>query len=279
MAIANEPYEGDNRHMTTSHQNPHGLATEHALRLAIVQACNCLAVEGLNALNLLSLSHRWSRSAAQGLLTTPDLMANTTEPSGLRWHAFAKSPNTRDDNDHSNDANAWLDEDPQTGCWHWLHQGLLNDSALTQCVLLLAPPFATALACLPRVQAEGLPAFHPALAAFGGDDLACAPMVTPQPITAQAASSSNPTGQSTNKANEANETIEAVLKATAGRHACLLANQGMLVSGQSLAQTIARARQLEGLARIYTTALQMGEPAILDAGQMNECFAAWQTPV
>jgi len=118
-------------------------------------------------------------------------------------------------------------------------------------ILLIAPPYATALACLPRVQSEGLPAIHPVVSAFGTGGLACAGFV---------ATGSEQLDQ---------QALDIVVPVLAGRPACLLANLGMLVMGESVRQVVNRAKSAEGLARLYSLSLQMGEPAVLDADQLN----------
>ena len=100
----------------------------------------------------------------------------------------------------------------------------------------------TALACL----GLGLPAFHYMVLAFGGADVRCAPYVTfgtPE-LAAHAA------------------------EAMRGRSACLLANHGMVVCGESAAAALGQAVLLETLCRQYLLALSAGTPRLLTAQEM-----------
>jgi L-fuculose-phosphate aldolase len=103
-------------------------------------------------------------------------------------------------------------------------------------------PFATSLACLRR----DIPPFHYMIARFGGDSLRCAAYAT---FGTQALS-------------------DAVLLAIANRRACLLANHGMLVLGDDLAQVLDLGSELEALCEQYWRACQLGPPVLLDAREM-----------
>jgi L-fuculose-phosphate aldolase len=104
-------------------------------------------------------------------------------------------------------------------------------------------PFATTLACLDR----GIPAFHYMVAMAGGDDIRCAPYAT---FGTQALS-------------------DHVVTALAGRRACLLAHHGMIATGSTLATALALAVEVETLAEMYWRALQVGEPELLSATEMQ----------
>jgi L-fuculose-phosphate aldolase len=103
-------------------------------------------------------------------------------------------------------------------------------------------PFATSLACLRR----DIPPFHYMIARFGGDSLRCAGYAT---FGTQALS-------------------DAVLLAIANRRACLLANHGMLVLGDDLAQALDLGIELEALCEQYWRACQLGPPVLLGAAEM-----------
>ncbi len=103
-------------------------------------------------------------------------------------------------------------------------------------------PFATSLACLRR----DIPPFHYMIARFGGDSLRCAAYAT---FGTQALS-------------------DAVLLAIANRRACLLANHGMLVLGDDLAQVLDLGSELEALCEQYWRACQLAPPVLLDAREM-----------
>lgn len=101
---------------------------------------------------------------------------------------------------------------------------------------------ATALASLRR----SLPAFHYMVAVAGGDDVPC----TPYHLFGTEALS------------------RAVVAAFATRHACLMANHGLVAGGTSLAHALKVTLEIESLCEAYLKALAVGEPAILSQGEM-----------
>lgn len=103
-------------------------------------------------------------------------------------------------------------------------------------------PYATSLACLHR----GIPAFHYMVAVAGGNDIRCAPYAT---FGTQALSDN-------------------VLAALTGRNACLMANHGLVAIGRSLEAALALAVEVETLAQMYWTALQVGDPVLLSDAEM-----------
>jgi len=111
-------------------------------------------------------------------------------------------------------------------------------------------PFATTLACLDR----GIPAFHYMIAVAGGTDIRCAPYAT---FGTQALS-------------------DHVIRALDGRTACLLAHHGMIAIGDSLQSALALAVEVESLAETYWRALQVGEPRILDSGEMDSVLRGFR---
>jgi L-fuculose-phosphate aldolase len=100
-----------------------------------------------------------------------------------------------------------------------------------------------ALSCLRRP----IPAFHYMVAAFGGNDIPCAPYA--------------PFGS--------HELACYATRALASRTACLLANHGMVCHGPILATAISTAIKLETLARQYLMALQAGIPILLTEAQVS----------
>ena len=103
--------------------------------------------------------------------------------------------------------------------------------------------FATTLACLGR----GIPAFHYMIAIAGGKDIRCAPYAT----------------------FGTQELSDGALVALSGRHACLLANHGMIAVDASLEAALALAIEVEALAEQYWRALQIGAPNLLSDAEMN----------
>jgi len=104
-------------------------------------------------------------------------------------------------------------------------------------------PHATTLACLRR----GLPAFHYMVAIAGGHDVRCAPYA----LFGTAALS------------------QAALAALVDRKACLLANHGLIALGADLEEAVAVAEEIEALCGQYLAACQLGEPVLLEAGEMD----------
>jgi L-fuculose-phosphate aldolase len=98
-------------------------------------------------------------------------------------------------------------------------------------------PYATALA----MARKDIPAAHTMIALFGAPIVRCA-RYAPAGTTELAAATLEALGQS---------------------HAVLLSNYCALTSGATLEAALARARELETLARLYAIALTVGRPAIL----------------
>lgn len=110
---------------------------------------------------------------------------------------------------------------------------------------------ATALATLRR----GIPAFHYMVAMAGGTDIRCSDYAT----------------------FGSEDLSKTMIEAMEGRRACLLANHGYIGFGADLRKALALAVEVESLARQYYTALQMGDPVILDDVQMAEVLEKFKT--
>jgi L-fuculose-phosphate aldolase len=104
-------------------------------------------------------------------------------------------------------------------------------------------PFATTLACMRK----SIPAFHYEVAFAGGDDIRCAPYAT----------------------FGTQELSDHAIAALEGRRACLLANHGQLAWSDDIERAAVLAEKVEALAQLYCQALQLGEPPLLDADEMN----------
>lgn len=134
----------------------------------------------------------------------------------------------------------------------WLfHRDIYAAKLDVKAVIHTHSKFATTLACLRR----DLPPFHYMIAVCGGKDVRCAPYAT---FGTQALSDS-------------------ALNALEGRHACLLANHGMIVTGPDLDKALKIAQELELLCEQYLTALQVGTPHILSDTQMDEVLEKFKT--
>jgi L-fuculose-phosphate aldolase len=111
--------------------------------------------------------------------------------------------------------------------------------------------YASALAC----QRRELPAFHYMIALAGGDNVRCADYAT---------------------FGSAELSVNA-LRALESRHACLLANHGLIATGVDLAHALALAEEIESLAAQYCAALACGTPVLLDAAEMARVLAQFRT--
>jgi L-fuculose-phosphate aldolase len=60
----------------------------------------------------------------------------------------------------------------------------------------------------------------------------------------------------------------AVAAAFADRHACLMANHGLVAGGNTLVQAMKVLQEIESLCEVYLKALAVGEPAVLSKGEM-----------
>jgi L-fuculose-phosphate aldolase len=113
------------------------------------------------------------------------------------------------------------------------------------------PGFATTLACL----GMDVPAFHYMVAVAGGNNIRCAPYAT---FGTQALS-------------------DHALRALKDRKACLLANHGMIATGENLKSTLALAVEIEALCEQYWRALQVGKPNLLSDDEMTVVVEKFKT--
>lgn len=123
-----------------------------------------------------------------------------------------------------------------------LHADLLRQRPEMAAVVHCHSIHATALACHGRA----IPPFHYMVVQAGGADIRCAPYAT---FGGQRLS-------------------DLTIAAIAGRRACLLAHHGQVTVGETLAQALALAREVETLAAMYLQALQLGEPPLLSAAEI-----------
>lgn len=115
--------------------------------------------------------------------------------------------------------------------------------------------FATTLACL----CMDVPAFHYMVAVAGGTNIRCARYAT----------------------FGTQELSDHALEALSERKACLLANHGMIATGDSLKFALALAVEVDALCEQYWRALQIGKPVILSDDEMNvviEKFRSYGKP-
>jgi L-fuculose-phosphate aldolase len=139
---------------------------------------------------------------------------------------------------------------PPSSEWRF-HHDIYRTRKDGQAVVHAHSSFATTLACL----GMDVPAFHYMIAVAGGNSIRCAPYAT------------FGTQQLSDRA----------LEALSGRKACLLANHGMIATGDSLKHALAVAVEVEALCEQYWRALQIGKPAILSGAEMEVVLEKFKT--
>jgi L-fuculose-phosphate aldolase len=187
---------------------------------------------------------RWHRGGGDGFLVTPSALPyDQCTIDDIVWMSVVSPA----------DRNAVSPDEPvidgrrrPSSEWRF-HHDLYAHRADAQAIVHTHAPHCAALACLARIQREGIPAFHYMVALAGGHDIRCAPYAT---FGTQALS-------------------DHVLAAMTDRRACLMAHHGLLAIGASLDAALALAIELEWLARTYAQALQLGGPALLSAQEMD----------
>lgn len=141
------------------------------------------------------------------------------------------------------DGSTW--EGPLKPSSEWrFHLDILKARSDVGAIVHTHSPFATALSMLRK----DIPACHYMIAAFGGSTVRCADYAT----------------------FGTDELSRHALSALADRSACLLANHGMIATGETLDKAMWRAVELEALCRQYQHASQMGEPVILSDDEIAE---------
>jgi L-fuculose-phosphate aldolase len=190
------------------------------------------AARGMNARGLnRGRSGNVSARVPEGMLLTPSALPyESLEPAGLVIVGL-------------DGAVVEAGAGPPSTEWH-LHAAILEGRPDVGAVLHAHPIHATALACLHRE----IPAFHYMVALAGGDAIRCAPYAT----------FGTP------------ELAAHALAALEGRRACLLANHGIVTVGESPAEALELAVEVETLASQYLAALQVAPPVLLTPEQMAE---------
>ena len=100
-----------------------------------------------------------------------------------------------------------------------------------------------------------IPAFHYMIALAGGDSIRCAPYAL----------------------FGSQQLSDNTILALRDRFACLLANHGMIAIGKGLEHAINMTQEVETLCEQYLRALQVGQPHILSAIQMQEVREKFKT--
>jgi len=131
------------------------------------------------------------------------------------------------------------------------HHDIYRTRREAQAVVHAHASFATTLACL----GMDVPAFHYMIAVAGGNSIRCAPYAT----------------------FGSQELSDHALEDLSKRNACLLANHGMIATGDSLKRALALAVEVEALCEQYWRALQIGKPAILSDAEMEVVLEKFKT--
>jgi L-fuculose-phosphate aldolase len=151
----------------------------------------------------------------------------------------------------------WVGDDGQIrGGWQpsseWpFHRAIYAARPDLHAVIHVHSVHASALACLRRP----LPAFHYMVAVAGGDDVPC----TPYHLFGT------------------DELSRAVAQAFERRHACLMANHGLVAGGTTLAHALKVTREIESLCETYLKALAAGEPVLLARDEMVRVVERFKT--
>lgn len=258
--------------------------TEQQARRAVIAACLKMNALGINQAKAGNISVRWHRGAKDGFLITPSgLPYEDTTEDDIVWLAIDDDPDHPQPsplqkffpNAAITGANAGSSEgsstrsgsnadtralvrpvSPPSSEWR-MHSMIYRQQPPQRAgaVVHTHSPYASSLACLPRIQTEGIPAFHYMIAVAGGTTIRCAPYAT---FGTQALS-------------------DFAAVALRGRCACLLANHGVLAYQNSLPRALTLAQEVETLARMYWQALQIGAPVILDDAEMQRVIERFKT--
>ena len=147
------------------------------------------------------------------------------------------------------DAGSWTGPLKPSTEWRF-HQAILRERPEAGAVVHTHAVYCTSLAMARRE----IPACHYMVALFGGDSVRCAPYA--------------PFGTAA--------LARHALEAMRGRNACLLANHGMIVAGETLPRALWLAVELETLARQYFNALQIGAPVLLNDAEIDATLRAFR---
>jgi L-fuculose-phosphate aldolase len=227
-----------------------GFTNEQAARAALLGAAKALGPAGLNAGRAGNLSLRWHRGGRDGLLLTPSAIDyDRMVEDDIVWLPLMPGLAAGRDDALADPPECFGSRRPSSE-WR-LHHDVHLDRPGVGAVIHVHAPWATTLACLDKVQREGVPAFHYMIAVAGGDSLPCAPY--------------EPFGSARLSA--------VTLAALRDRHACLLANHGMVATGATLSDCFELALQVEWLCRVYAQVLQCGTPVLLDEARMRDALA------
>ncbi len=168
---------------------------------------------------------------------------SATPYAALKPHMIASMP-------INGDHGSW--DGPLKPSSEWrIHLDIMEADPTVGAIVHAHPTYSTALAILKR----DLPACHYMMAAFGGTTVRCADYAT----------------------FGTEQLSKNALKAMQGRSACLLANHGIIATGETLEKAMWRANELETICRQYTYASMLGAPVILSDDQIDDTMRGFST--
>lgn len=215
---------------------PQARQTHQQARQAIVDACRQMNTLGINQGTSGNISLRHGNT----MLISPSAISYDA----MLPEQIAAMPL---DNDNNGD---WTGPSPPSSEWRF-HRDIMQSRADIGAIVHAHPAFCTALAIARR----DIPPCHYMIAAFGGDNVRCAPYAT--------------FGTA--------ELAQHALAALEGRNACLLANHGMIVCGSHLPKAMWLAVELETIARQYYHSLLIGGPVLLTGQEIAEAIQRFST--
>jgi L-fuculose-phosphate aldolase len=163
---------------------------------------------------------------------------------GASAHRFALMP-------INGEYGAWSGRTKPSEEWR-LHLDVMRAHPHVGAIVHCRPTHATALSMLK----QPIPAVHYRIAAFGGLTIPCAAYA--------------PYGTK--------DLAERVVAALQGRSAALIAHHGLMATGADLDEAMARAIEIESLAKMYCVARAAGEPAVLADAEVTRLVARMKAP-
>lgn len=125
-----------------------------------------------------------------------------------------------------------------------IHNAVYGCSENNRFVVHVHSPYATALSCC-RMD---IPAFHFMVGAFGGDSVNCGKYAT----------------------FGTRELSENTVEALGNRKACLLANHGAIITGETAEEVYHLTVELEELCKVYYLSLTIGKQVLLSKSEIKE---------
>lgn len=220
---------------------------DRTLREEMIAACRWLSQNGFNQLTSGNLSVRWPLAeagplasevgdSAEGMLITPSgIEYEQLKGEDLIWLPL--------------DYDGRLLAGRQVPSSEWrLHRDILRARPEITAVVHTHSIFATSVA----ISRRSIPAGHYLIAAFGGEEIRCAPYAR----------------------FGTDELSRSAVEALHNRMACLLSNHGVVAIGKNLKSALWFAVQLETLARQFLYSQSLGGPVLLTRDQVDETAEA-----